>query len=121
MKTDNYIRGRYLAEITKEVISDLQDTKYQNAEYRISIYGRKISEWDKLGQWFVEHKIYSDNVRWLIQIPRLFQVYKKAGILDNFQQMLDNVSARPKTFEEATKEGKRERTLAGSRTREENG
>lgn len=37
---DSYVEGRYLAEITKEVINDLQQSKYQMAEYRISIYGR---------------------------------------------------------------------------------
>lgn len=40
MKTDNYIHGRYLAEITKEVVSDLESSKYQMAEYRVSVYGR---------------------------------------------------------------------------------
>ena len=29
LKTDNYIQGRYLAELTKEVISDLELSKYQ--------------------------------------------------------------------------------------------
>jgi adenosine deaminase len=29
MKTDNYIQGRYLAELTKEVITDLEQSKYQ--------------------------------------------------------------------------------------------
>jgi len=91
MKTDNYMNGKYLADITKEVMSDLQDTKYQSAEYRISVYGRRADEWEKLGRWFVQNEIYSDNVRWLIQIPRLFQAYKRAGTLENFQQMLDNI------------------------------
>jgi hypothetical protein len=30
------------------------------------------------------------NVRWMIQIPRLFAEYKKAGLLSNFQQMIDS-------------------------------
>ena len=29
LKTDNFIKGRYLAEITKEVITDLESSKYQ--------------------------------------------------------------------------------------------
>jgi len=51
LKTDNFIGGRYLAELTKgssfmhkllitEVFSDLEASKYQMAEYRISIYGK---------------------------------------------------------------------------------
>ena len=48
LKTDNYIQGRYLAEITKEVISDLESSKYQMCEYRISIYGRYVKKICKL-------------------------------------------------------------------------
>jgi AMP deaminase len=33
LKTDNYVRGRYLAELTKELFSDMQFSKYQHAEY----------------------------------------------------------------------------------------
>jgi AMP deaminase len=43
LKTDNLINGRYLAELTKEVISDLEASKYQMAEYRISIYGKYVN------------------------------------------------------------------------------
>lgn len=91
MKTDNFINGKYLAELTHEVFSELHDTKYQNSEYRVSIYGRDIAEWDKLGAWFEDHKVYSDNVRWLIQIPRLYSTYKERKNLDSFQDMLDNI------------------------------
>ena len=35
--------GQYLAEITREVISDMEASKYQLAEWRVSIYGRKLS------------------------------------------------------------------------------
>ena len=38
------IGGRYLAEITREVFSDLEANKYNLAEYRVSIYGRKPDE-----------------------------------------------------------------------------
>lgn len=91
MKTDNHNRGRYLAELTHEVFNELHDTKYQNSEPRISIYGRDPAEWDKLGRWFMEHKVYSDNVRWLVQIPRLYNIYKSRGTVSTFQDMLDNI------------------------------
>ncbi|RLN64576.1 hypothetical protein BBP00_00003373 [Phytophthora kernoviae] len=89
LKTDNLIAGKYLAEITKEVISDLHASKYQLVEWRVSIYGRKHSEWDKLGRWMYVNKLASPHVRWMVQIPRLFFLYKKLGEVDNFQQMLD--------------------------------
>ena len=76
LKSDNLIGGRYLAEITKEVFEDLETSKYQLAEYRVSIYGRKMSEWDKLSRWIWVHRLASPNVRWLIQVPRLYSIYK---------------------------------------------
>lgn len=91
MKTDNFIKGTFLAELTNEVMKELEETKYQNSEYRISIYGRDPMEWDKLGKWFEENKVYSDNVRWLIQIPRLYSSYKENKRLNSFQDMLDNI------------------------------
>ena len=39
MKTDNYVNGKYFANLIKEVFDDLEDSKYQNIEPRISIYG----------------------------------------------------------------------------------
>ncbi|KAJ3069940.1 AMP deaminase [Podochytrium sp. JEL0797] len=91
MKTDNFVKGRYLAELTQEVFSDLEASKYQMAEYRVSIYGRDKKEWDKLATWVVDNKLFSENVRWLVQVPRLYNVYKASGLLQNFQQVLENI------------------------------
>ncbi|PNY29293.1 AMP deaminase [Tolypocladium capitatum] len=91
LKTDNFIHGRYLAEITKEVISDLESSKYQMVEWRISIYGKSIDEWDNLAAWVVDNKLFSHNVRWLIQIPRLYDVYKASGLMETFEQIVRNV------------------------------
>ncbi|XP_034211275.1 AMP deaminase-like isoform X3 [Prunus dulcis] len=91
LKQDNLIQGRFLAEVTKEVLSDLEASRYQMAEYRISVYGRKQSEWDQLASWFVNNSIYSENAVWLIQLPRLYNIYKKMGIVTSFQNILDNV------------------------------
>lgn len=91
LKTDNFINGRYLAELTKEVMHDLQISKYQNMEYRVSIYGRNINEWEKLASWIINNKLFSNNIRWLIQVPRLYDIYKKSGLVDNFQDILNNI------------------------------
>ncbi|TDZ36269.1 AMP deaminase [Colletotrichum trifolii] len=91
LKTDNFIDGRYLAEITKEVIADLESSKYQMVEWRISIYGKSLDEWDKLAAWVVDNKLFSHNVRWLIQIPRLYDVYKASGLMETFEQVVKNV------------------------------
>ncbi|KAI9153405.1 hypothetical protein LWI28_010846 [Acer negundo] len=91
LKQDNLIQGRFLAELTMQVFSDLEASKYQMAEYRISIYGRKQSEWDQLASWIVNNELYSDNVVWLIQLPRLYNIYKEMGIVTSFQNILDNI------------------------------
>lgn len=52
-------------------MADLEESKYQNVELRLSIYGRCRDEWDKLAKWAVKHRVYSKNVRWLVQVPRL--------------------------------------------------
>lgn len=91
LKQDNLIQGRFLGELTKQVFTDLAASKYQMAEYRISIYGRKMSEWDQLASWIVNNELYSENVVWLIQLPRLYNVYKEMGIVTSFQNILDNV------------------------------
>ncbi|KAL8943550.1 MAG: hypothetical protein Q9216_001008 [Gyalolechia sp. 2 TL-2023] len=91
LKTDNYIQGRYLAELTREVIADLENSKYQMVEWRVSIYGRTLDEWDKLAAWVIDNKLVSHNVRWLIQIPRLYSLYKKQKIVENFEQLIVNI------------------------------
>uniref|UniRef100_A0A667WUN4 AMP deaminase n=1 Tax=Myripristis murdjan TaxID=586833 RepID=A0A667WUN4_9TELE len=91
IKTDNYVEGKYFGHIIKEVMADLEESKYQNVELRLSIYGRARDEWDKLAKWAVKHRVYSDNVRWLVQVPRLFDVYHTKKQLSNFQQMLENI------------------------------
>ncbi|RXM91264.1 Cold shock domain-containing protein E1 [Acipenser ruthenus] len=68
MKTENYIDGEYFATIIKEVGSDLEDSRYQYAEPRLSIYGRSPKEWTNLANWFTKHQVYSPNLKWMIQV-----------------------------------------------------
>lgn len=92
IKTDNHMGGQFFADLTKEVLLDLEDSKYQHTEPRISIYGRDKSEWSKLADWFVSKNVWSKNARWMIQIPRLYDIYrKKENGLKNFSEMLGNI------------------------------
>ena len=72
-------------------MEDVEEAKYQNLEIRLSIYGRDPNEWDKLSKWAINHQVYSDNVRWLIQVPRLYDIYKKHDLVENFEQILENL------------------------------
>ncbi|KAL3081816.1 hypothetical protein niasHT_034007 [Heterodera trifolii] len=91
IKTDNYVKGKYFAEVMKEVLTDLEESKYQQMEPRLSIYGRAKDEWDKLARWAIEYDVWSPNARWIIQIPRLFDIYRTNKILTTFDDFLDNL------------------------------
>jgi AMP deaminase len=41
--------------------------------------------------YFFLAKLYSNNVRWLVQVPRIYNVYKRADQVQNFQEFLMNV------------------------------
>ena len=68
LKTSNYVKGKFLAGITKEVFEDLAASKYQMAEYRLSIYGKSKSEWSQLASWWYDNKLVSPNVVWMVQV-----------------------------------------------------
>ncbi|KAI1889815.1 hypothetical protein AGOR_G00166810 [Albula goreensis] len=91
LKTDNYIKGEYFARIIKEVAHDLEESKYQHAEPRLSIYGRSKEEWESLSQWFLLHKVHSPNMQWIIQVPRIYDIFKSRKLIPNFAKMLENI------------------------------
>ncbi|XP_073665426.1 AMP deaminase 1 isoform X3 [Tursiops truncatus] len=91
LKTDNYINGEYFATIIKEVGADLVDAKYQHTEPRLSIYGRSPDEWSKLSTWFVRNHIYCPNMTWMIQVPRIYDVFRSKNFLPHFGKMLENI------------------------------
>ncbi|XP_072236714.1 LOW QUALITY PROTEIN: AMP deaminase 3 [Leuresthes tenuis] len=91
LKTDNYINGEYFARIIKEVARDLEDSKYQHAEPRLSIYGRSPDEWESLAKWFIHHKVHSPNMRWIIQVPRIYDIFKSKKLVANFAKTLENI------------------------------
>jgi AMP deaminase len=91
LKTDNFISGRYLAEMTREVMDVLTEQRYTICEWRISIYGKSNEEWKALARWFYTHRLAHENVRWLIQIPRRFEQFRKDNSVENFEQFLKNI------------------------------
>jgi len=92
LKTDNMIGGVYLGEITQELFADYKENKYQMAELRVSIYGRNKNEWQKLATWINNNKLYSDNNRWMIQVPRLYHIHRKTvKDMNNFSTMMANI------------------------------
>ncbi|EPY22865.1 AMP deaminase [Strigomonas culicis] len=109
LKTDNYMGGAYFAELIKRHCFAPQEDEGDRgvaaglpppprahtlfSEYRLSIYGRRQDEWERLAAWFVRHKVYSATNKWMVQVPRLFGLYRKSGLLQNFEEMLTNIFA----------------------------
>ncbi|MED6280106.1 AMP deaminase 3 [Characodon lateralis] len=91
LKTDNYINGEYFARIIKEVAVDLEESKYQHAEPRLSIYGCSPDEWDTLAKWFIHHKVHSPNMRWMIQVPRIYDIFKSKKLVSDFAKIVENI------------------------------
>uniref|UniRef100_A0AAX7UA71 AMP deaminase n=1 Tax=Astatotilapia calliptera TaxID=8154 RepID=A0AAX7UA71_ASTCA len=91
LKTENHINGEYFATIIKEVASDLEEARYQYAEPRLSIYGCNANEWNKLSNWFVRHRVYSPNLKWMIQIPRIYDIFRGRNFVPHFGKMLENI------------------------------
>ncbi|XP_006089688.1 AMP deaminase 3 isoform X1 [Myotis lucifugus] len=91
LKTENYLGGEYFARMVKEVARELEESKYQYSEPRLSIYGRSPDEWLNLAHWFIQHKVYSPNMRWIIQVPRIYDIFRSKKLLPSFGKMLENI------------------------------
>lgn len=55
-------------------MTEMEKEKYSFAEWRISIYGKSVNEWNKMAVWFKANQVFSHQVRWMIQVPRLYKV-----------------------------------------------
>lgn len=91
LKYDNYIKGAYLSELTKEVFALNEESKYLYYEYRISIYGKSQNEWGVLADWIKINNLKSDHAHWLIQIPRLYSVLVETKTITSFGELLSNI------------------------------
>jgi AMP deaminase len=91
LKTDNYLSGRYFAEIINETFEEYAKDQYTYAENRVSIYGIKLTEWDKLAEWFDTHGMGSKHNKWIIQVPRVYKVFRSMNTINSFGQYIENI------------------------------
>eukprot|EP01064_Diplonema_japonicum_P027334 TRINITY_DN3934_c1_g1_i1.p1 TRINITY_DN3934_c1_g1~~TRINITY_DN3934_c1_g1_i1.p1 ORF type:complete len:1503 (+),score=153.90 TRINITY_DN3934_c1_g1_i1:24-4532(+) len=91
LKTDNYMNGRYFAELAKSTFAQYTHDQYTYAEMRLSIYGRAGNEWTKLAAWFDTHGMASVHNKWMIQVPRIYPIFRKIGAINSFQGLLSNI------------------------------
>lgn len=102
LKTSNSMGGRYFAELMKLVFSRHEESKGHSSavEMRLSIYGMEREEWQDLAEWMladwggdIPGPVLSKNNRWMIQIPRLWRIYriKPGNDGSGFDEMLQNI------------------------------
>jgi len=94
LKTSNDMGGQYFGELTQDIIEHWE--KYHTyGEMRLSIYGRKTTEWDDLAKWLKAHGLhkppYTNRNMWMVQIPRVYKVFFQAGLLKNFEEYINNI------------------------------
>lgn len=105
LKSNNYIGGRYFAELLKIVLNrhELSKGHVSGVELRLSIYGMERHEWDDLADWMLKDweggvfpgPLVSKSNRWLIQIPRLWRIFRGKPGRDGsgYNEMLENIFA----------------------------
>ncbi|KNH09620.1 AMP deaminase [Perkinsela sp. CCAP 1560/4] len=91
LKTNNDMNGRYLADIVKRVFQRNMRDSYTFTEFRVSIYGRQHDEWKMLALWFTGNEMASITNKFLIQVPRIYHVYRKRGEVKSFGEFLENI------------------------------
>lgn len=99
LEFDNYIEGQYLAEILiKYAIHLFEKSKYQLVQ--ISVDYQFMSKdgdddfkennwWMKFAKWMIKWKLISYNIRWNVQITRIYSKLFKLKMVQNFQEYLD--------------------------------
>lgn len=93
LEFNNFIEGEYLALVLKEnLIHPLEKSRYQLAQLSIDYqYFDNENWWLSFSQWLVKWKIFSRNVRWNVQISRIYTKLYGLKKVENFQDYLDSI------------------------------
>lgn len=91
LSPDNYMGGRYFAELTKHTMDQYKEDKFSFAEMRLPIYGRSRGEWDVLASWCNRYGMVSSQTRWVARISRSYRHLKREGHVENFGNFLDHI------------------------------
>lgn len=91
LKTDNFMNGRYFAELIRDVFAQYSRDRCTFAENRVSVYGINTKEWANLANWFTTHGMSCKHNTWVIQVPRVFKVFRSQNVIGSFGQYLQNI------------------------------
>ena len=89
--TDNFMQGRYFAELTKRTLDLYQLDSYTFSENRLVINGKSEKEWWGLAHWFDRYGMASPQNRWMISLPRSYRKLKQNKLVKNFGEFIDNI------------------------------
>ena len=105
------IDGRYFGELTRQLLdrAERKYSKYQDTmELRISVYGIDGGEWARLAKWVLTpwqgadgqppRPLISHANRWIIQIPRLYSLFRGKRGADGQPQVKAPASAQLSPF-----------------------
>jgi AMP deaminase len=91
LSTDNFMQGRYFAELTKKTLDLYQLDSFTFSENRLAINGKSEGEWWGLAHWFDRYGMSSPQNRWMISLPRSYRKLKQGKLVKNFGEMIDNI------------------------------
>jgi len=92
LKSENAIDGKYFAEISRIALNRLETRHHvYYAEYRVSIYGESPSGWAKLAKWVMGNNLKSEHNQWVIQVPRIYRIFRQIGAVSSFQDTISNI------------------------------
>jgi len=94
LKSSNHFGGEYFGQLTRRTVEALEQNN-TFAEMRLSVYGKDPKEWDELARWIKKHNLHHPEFThrnlWLVQIPRVFGIFCKAGLVRNFDELITNI------------------------------
>jgi len=91
LQSSNEIGGRLFAELTHELFSQLATAKYVKTEYRISVYGSSANDWKSVAEWAHDFDLYSPDNMWMVQIPRIYTVFRTRNVVQSYGDVLRHV------------------------------
>ena len=69
LKTNNLVNGKYFGQLLKENIKNYEKNGFIFSELRKGA-GDSKEDWETVARWPREMDLYSDHVRWGIQVAR---------------------------------------------------
>lgn len=100
LEFDNFIKGEYLAElIIRYIINPIEKSKYQLIQMSVDFqfypecpdYNETENWWNKFSDWLSRWNLISYNIRWNVQISRIFTKLFTVKRVSNFQEFLNMI------------------------------